>query len=125
VIETTVVTPPPGAIHTGRPVTPERPEPVVVGVIPESWTGPEMTTVLRIVTRVPTVDTVTNDTVPATLTVLETLIVPVATAVTVPVATTIRPVAVAVRPLLAVVNESWLTEIRPVLIETAPEIPIG
>jgi hypothetical protein len=33
--ETTVVAPPPGAIHTGSPVTPERPEPVVVGVIPE------------------------------------------------------------------------------------------
>jgi len=70
------------------------------------------------VTMVPTLDTVTRDTVPLITTVLLTETVPVTTAVTVPVATTIKPVAVAVSPLLAVVNAACERL-------TVPEMPIG
>ena len=91
-------------------------------------------------TIVPTEDTVTNDTVPDATTfnevavtdttlltdtvpvaMFDTETTPVTTAVTVPVATTMRPVAVAVRPELAVVNASWETETVPVRTETVPD----
>src|SRR5215831_10737752 len=92
-----------------------KPDEAVVNAACDSATVPETTAdtdrpgttettwVPRMVTIVPTLDTVTNDTVPLMTTVLLTEIVPVTTAVTVPVATTTSPVAVAVRPLLAVV----------------------
>src|SRR5215831_2369198 len=126
-----------------------RPELAVVNAAPETLTVPETTAetdkpgttettwVPSIVTIVPTVETVTSETVPDATTLsdvpvtditllteivpvamFDTLTTPVTTAVTVPVATTISPVAVAVRPLLAVVNAACETLI-------VPETPIG
>jgi hypothetical protein len=78
-------------------------ETVTRDTVPDTWADGaiDTATVPRIVTTVPTEDTVTKDTVPVT------------TAVTVPVATTIKPVAVAVKPLLAVVNDTEVKLIAP------------
>ena len=84
-----------------------------VAVVTPIGTVPVTTTVFETLT-VPLMTTVLETlTVPLTTTVLETLIVPVTIAVTVPVATTIKPVAVAVRPDDAVVENNPELEMVP------------
>ena len=68
-IETTVVAAPPGAIQTGNPVTPDRPEPVVVGEIPEIETGPLTTTLSDVPVTETMPETTTFRDVPVTETI--------------------------------------------------------
>ncbi len=74
----TVVLAPPGIIHTGSPVTPDRPEPVVVGKMPEIPIDPPGTTETRTVPRTVEIEA-TFWIVPVTGTVPEIFMLPVTT----------------------------------------------